>query len=410
MGSSGSNQHDTTDDYIHRSSLISQVQDLFPDLGEGFIEACLIVNGDDAEAVTNQLLENALPKEVANLDRSLARAPMKSVSQGDVASVTIAVQDLTLGMVCVLAQGSLADFVEGRHLLMKGHHNVTGNDPLKNRRNIFDNDEFDVFTGKSLEKNKVNLGKKARGTANQLLDDKRFVQDNKQSIIESAYNIYDDEFDDTYDDIGSAGPLDLRFVDEYDDGESAPQRGVRQQQSDPGILHESDLVQMFINDPSVFERSATARRSPGRANLRKVTQMSDEQLEGWFIMFGRNVSHLCFSRASNKSWTSMHTSTSNLSCQAPKTTTSRLTTRKTARETGAKRRRSQQGHHNGVAAGRGGMTTGRRGQRHRSGLGRRRTNQGTRITTAKGVTIAKWRGQWVGQVRKEAVGIDLLID
>lgn len=59
---------------------------------------------------------------------------------------------------------------------------------------------------------------------------------------------------------------------------------------DPGIIHESDLVHAFVNNITVFDRSAASRRSPQRAQLRKATGMTDEQLEGWSIMFSRNVS------------------------------------------------------------------------------------------------------------------------
>lgn len=59
---------------------------------------------------------------------------------------------------------------------------------------------------------------------------------------------------------------------------------------DPGIVHESDLVHAFVNNITIFDRSAASRRSPQRAQLRKATGMTDEQLEGWSIMFSRNVS------------------------------------------------------------------------------------------------------------------------
>lgn len=46
---------------------------------------------------------------------------------------------------------------------------------------------------------------------------------------------------------------------------------------------------MYTSDRDVFKRSAEARRSKKRQDLRKLTEMSDEQLEGWAIMFDRNV-------------------------------------------------------------------------------------------------------------------------
>lgn len=48
---------------------------------------------------------------------------------------------------------------------------------------------------------------------------------------------------------------------------------------------------MYSGQKEVFNRSGEARRSKKRQELRNLTKMTDEQLEGWAIMFGRNVSH-----------------------------------------------------------------------------------------------------------------------
>lgn len=61
------------EDYVKRTLLISQLQDLFPDLGDGFLEACLITFKDDPESVTMHLLEEDLPSNLATMDRSTAR-------------------------------------------------------------------------------------------------------------------------------------------------------------------------------------------------------------------------------------------------------------------------------------------------------------------------------------------------
>ncbi|KAG0321716.1 hypothetical protein BGZ99_003739, partial [Dissophora globulifera] len=61
---------DPDEDYVKRTILISQLQDLFPDLGDGFLEACFITFKDDPEAVTMHLLEENLPSDLATMDRS----------------------------------------------------------------------------------------------------------------------------------------------------------------------------------------------------------------------------------------------------------------------------------------------------------------------------------------------------
>uniref|UniRef100_A0A8C8TQB4 Activating signal cointegrator 1 complex subunit 2 n=1 Tax=Peromyscus maniculatus bairdii TaxID=230844 RepID=A0A8C8TQB4_PERMB len=58
---------------VELDSLISQVKDLLPDLGEGFILACLEHYSYDSERVINNLLEDRLAPELSQLDRSLER-------------------------------------------------------------------------------------------------------------------------------------------------------------------------------------------------------------------------------------------------------------------------------------------------------------------------------------------------
>jgi hypothetical protein len=120
-----------------------------------------------------------------------------------------------------------------------------------------------------------------------MLDDKSFVQSEKASILQRIANIYEDEIDDTYDEVGMpTGRVDLGAVE--DGSEEVVEQ--RKRELDPGIVHESDLVHAFVNNLSIFDRSSASRRSPQRAHLKKLTGMTDEQLEGWSIMFSRNVS------------------------------------------------------------------------------------------------------------------------
>ncbi|CAG8454843.1 15988_t:CDS:2 [Acaulospora morrowiae] len=226
-------------------SLISEVREIFPDYGDGFIKACLTAFDNNVETVIDQLLQGTLPPNLEKLDRSMVRYTPDKVHE-----------DI----------------------------NEKEESPLVNRRNIFDNDEFDVFSGKVLDSTRVNLGKKNRGTAEKLLDDKSFVGTYKESIIDVACNMmYEDEYDDTYDSSGlKMRGIDLHLVDELDEGSTS------RQNIDPSIIHEGELVRALQSNPSVFEKSRAAKNSAERDRLKKVTQMTDEQLEGWFIMFQRN--------------------------------------------------------------------------------------------------------------------------
>ncbi len=161
--------------------LISQVRDLLPDLGAGFVEACLTYFDYNPERVINSLLEENLPPHLIELDRQTARK-------------------------------------------------VEEQDDVPKRHNVFDGDEFDINCRESVDKTRVHKGKHAMAkvarNANALLDDKKDIKNMKDkfaalSIVSedvylskadaAAANFdaeYDDEYDDTYDDnaIGQEEP------------------------------------------------------------------------------------------------------------------------------------------------------------------------------------------------------------
>lgn len=54
-------------------SLLSHIRELLPDLGEGFILACLEEYGYNTELVINNILEDKLSPPLDKLDRAMAR-------------------------------------------------------------------------------------------------------------------------------------------------------------------------------------------------------------------------------------------------------------------------------------------------------------------------------------------------
>lgn len=56
--------------HAHKLSLVSQIQDLFPDLGSGFLVRLLDEYDEDVEQVTAHLLDDSLPSHLKHLDRN----------------------------------------------------------------------------------------------------------------------------------------------------------------------------------------------------------------------------------------------------------------------------------------------------------------------------------------------------
>lgn len=68
--------HDSSaDDLLNaeQDSLITQVKDLFPDLGEGYIQVCLREFNYDLELTIMSILEGNLPPNISNLDKQMSK-------------------------------------------------------------------------------------------------------------------------------------------------------------------------------------------------------------------------------------------------------------------------------------------------------------------------------------------------
>ncbi|KAK1407545.1 hypothetical protein QVD17_39163 [Tagetes erecta] len=68
------------EDNVINESKISQVKDLFPDYGKGFISACLEIYDHNPEEVIQRILEGTLDKDLLSLDTSLAVVPPKAAA------------------------------------------------------------------------------------------------------------------------------------------------------------------------------------------------------------------------------------------------------------------------------------------------------------------------------------------
>jgi len=215
-------------------SMVSAVRDLLPELGRGFVELCLEEFAYDVEKVINALLEDQLPSSMEGVERTLENA-----------------HDTSAGL------------------------SVNSSSLLSQRRNVFDGDEFDVFSRFDVDLARVHQGKRDRDNDGDVMEPAvraRCVTHALQpvTVVDDDDDAYDDEYDDTYDsnvlgadDADSADemtsrrpfvtPRVFRFADTNDDEEEQEQKeqetAVRRREA-------------FVEDPAVLRQQRANRRAP----------------------------------------------------------------------------------------------------------------------------------------------------
>uniref|UniRef100_A0A674N7A2 Activating signal cointegrator 1 complex subunit 2 n=1 Tax=Takifugu rubripes TaxID=31033 RepID=A0A674N7A2_TAKRU len=221
-------------------SLLFAIKDLLPDLGDGFLLACLQEYNYNSEMVINNILEDRLPAALNKLDRAMPRP------------VTEDLPDL-----------------------------------LNNRSSVFDDDEFDVFRRDQVDMSRIWKGKRKGESTQEMLNDKQHIAEQRaryqtyetvvdEILIEpgessAAYGLddYDDEYDDTYD-MNQVGANDL-------DRDSllnrrpftVPQvlRKGTQVEDDEEEEDEEEPIpnnvnrDQFVQDPALLRERAEARRA-----------------------------------------------------------------------------------------------------------------------------------------------------
>ncbi|XP_058492401.1 activating signal cointegrator 1 complex subunit 2 [Solea solea] len=221
-------------------SLLSCIRDLLPDLGEGFLLACLQEYNYSSELVINNILEDRLAPNLDKLDRAMPR-PVK--------------EELP---------------------------NV-----LTNRSNVFDDDEFDVFRRDQVDMSRVWKGRRKDPNTQEMLDDKRHIAEQRaryqayemvvdEVVIEpgetaASYGLddYDDEYDDTYD-MNQVGANDLdgdsllnrrpfTIPQVLRKGNKAEEESEEEEEEEP--LQNNTNRDQFVQDPALLRERAEARRA-----------------------------------------------------------------------------------------------------------------------------------------------------
>ncbi|XP_069817557.1 activating signal cointegrator 1 complex subunit 2 [Dendropsophus ebraccatus] len=215
---------------VELDSLVSQVKDLLPDLGDGFVLRCLEEYGHNPESVINHLLEENLSPCLQKLDRSMPR-----------------------------------------------QEHVNPCPLVSSRSNVYADDEFDVFSRDVVDKSRIWKGRRKQESSAQILSDKSVIHAQKERY--SSYSMvseelpedadYDDEYDDTYDG-NQIGANDADSDDELISRRPFTVPRVlmsREREEGEDEVEEEETEEEtvrpdhFVQDPAVLRERAEARRA-----------------------------------------------------------------------------------------------------------------------------------------------------
>ncbi|KAE8145627.1 hypothetical protein BDV25DRAFT_144482 [Aspergillus avenaceus] len=234
------------DMHVHRMSLVTQIQDLFPDLGSGYIARLLDFYHDNPETIIAHLLDDSIPADLRNLDKSEQLPPSTTHDP-----------------------------------LPPQPTPPTAPSPIPARKNIFDADvDLAELARTGTEDEKLRFGRaNPTLTADDMLADRSKHAANKAAIMSAlaTFDSDDDERDDTYDVADVGGTVDATDADA---------ETVRNPDLD------MTLFRTYKATPALFARDSATRRSQPRASLKRETGMTDEAIEGWAVMLTRDAKRM----------------------------------------------------------------------------------------------------------------------
>jgi activating signal cointegrator complex subunit 2 len=207
-----SNKAQMDEDTAVMESKISQIKDLFPDYGKGFLAACLEVYNQNPEEVIQRILEGTLHEDLQSLDTSLDTIPMpKSAS-------TVNLKDKGKGKLEESALPNLKDKGKGKleesalpNLKDKGKGKLEESAlPIRKIESTSSTNSVSVIREQPVEGPSFSssslFGRYVRKPQvdlpdSNILDTRTEMDSVRAAALISSYE-YDDEYDDSFDDLG----------------------------------------------------------------------------------------------------------------------------------------------------------------------------------------------------------------
>ncbi|KAF0899210.1 hypothetical protein E2562_015567 [Oryza meyeriana var. granulata] len=187
VSSYGGELQQKDEDTAITESKISQIRDLFPDYGKGFLAACLEAYNQNPEEVIQRILDGTLHQDLLALDTSLEEMPQQKPA------ATVG-KDKGKGIL-----------VETEPQIMNKPHKVN----TEMHRSVEDSSSSSVSSasqGPSSSVSSVPQGRFTRKTNDHVpdsatLDSQKAKDAVRSAVLESQYE-YEDEYDDSFDDLG----------------------------------------------------------------------------------------------------------------------------------------------------------------------------------------------------------------
>ncbi|XP_074574761.1 uncharacterized protein LOC141831249 [Curcuma longa] len=163
-----------TDETAIAESKISQIKDLFPEYGRGFLSACLEVYNQNHEEVIQRILEGTLHEDLLSLDTSLEQIPSRKQAS--------ARNDKGKGLLIEPEPKGNIPSSMGSMLMSKVEDGPTSS-------------SFSSSAGRYTRKTDVDVADST------ILDSKTTKDAAKTAALAAEYE-YEDEYDDSFDDLG----------------------------------------------------------------------------------------------------------------------------------------------------------------------------------------------------------------
>ena len=175
---SESNNFQVDQDTAIMESKISQVRDLFPDYGKGFIVACLEIYDQNPEEVIQRILDGTLHPDLLNIDRAMEKISSPGSTSRVTSSKGKEVLSLTDSLPSIPSSSSSSSATPTMGQPSSSSSSVIGQSSL---------------SGKFIRKNEYEY------VDSEILDLRTAKDSVRAAVLEAQY---DDEYDDSFDELG----------------------------------------------------------------------------------------------------------------------------------------------------------------------------------------------------------------